>query len=115
MGKDDYAVKKTTRFLRDIEHGRIAISPTGFSSVKRDLFKDLDNLETKDDDGLNHVKTKDFNCVQLVDGPMEGNSHTDDICHSMLPKKSKTSIPKTMNIPLRKKGTKVSNKMKVSK
>jgi len=51
-------------------------------------MKDLDELDTLEDDGLDHVGLKDFNCDKLVDGPTESNSQLDDICLSTLTPKS---------------------------
>ena len=107
MGNNDLAVKKVTREIRDFEHGRIANSPISNSKVKRDLMKDLDELDTLEDDGLDHVGLKDFNCDKLVDGPTESNSQLDDICLSTLTQKSKTSKgKKLMKVLVHKKGTK---------
>ena len=70
-------------------------------------MKDLDELDTLEDDGLDHVGLKDFNCDKLVDGPIESNSQLDDICLSTLTPKSKTSKgKKLMKVPVHKKGTK---------
>jgi hypothetical protein len=70
-------------------------------------MKDLDELDTLEDDGLDHVGLKDFNSDKLVDGPTESNSQLDDICLSMLTKKSKTSKGKKLiKVPVHKKGTK---------
>ena len=69
LGNNDLAIKKVTREIRDFEHGRIANSPISNSKVKQDLMKDLDELDTLEDDGLDQVGLKDFNCDKLVDGP----------------------------------------------
>jgi len=70
-------------------------------------MKDLDELDLLEDDGLDHVGLKDFNCDKLVDGPTESNSQLDDICLSTLTPKSKTSKgKKILKVPVHKKGTK---------
>jgi len=79
-----------TREIREFEHGRIANSPIYNIKVKRDLTKDIDELDTQEDDGLDHVGLKEFISDNLVDGPTESNSHLDDICLSTLTQKSKT-------------------------
>ena len=80
MGNNDLVVKKVTREIREFEHGRIANSPISNIKVKRDLTKDLDELDTQEDDGLDHVRLKEFISDNLVDGPTKSNSHLDDIC-----------------------------------
>ena len=105
-----------TREIREFQHGRIANSPISNIKVKRDLTKDLDELDTQEDDGLDHVGLKEFNSDKLVDGPTESNSHLNDICLFTLTQKSKTKKGKKVKVQIHKKGTKISkNKHKESK
>jgi len=79
-------------------------------------MKDLDELDTLEDDGLDHVGLKDFNCDKLVDGPTESNSQLDDICLSTLTPKSKTSKGKKYwRSQFIRKGQKIKIKYKVPK
>ena len=105
-----------TREIREFEHGRIANSPISNIKVKRDLTKDLDDLDTQEDDGLDHVGLEEFNSDKLVDGPKESNSYLDDICLSRLTQKSKIIKRKKVKVPIHNKGTKImKNKHKESK
>ena len=61
MSYNDLVVKKVTREIREFQHGRITNSPISNIKVKRDLTKDLDELDTQEDDGLDHVGLKEFN------------------------------------------------------
>lgn len=84
-----------TKHIRLMETHRLATSPIKNSKAKRDLTKDLDDVETHDDDGLDHLSVCHIRNNILEDSLAEDNSHLGDIYQLEPKQKSKNQNFKT--------------------
>ena len=112
LGANDSLVKLATKQIRELEQGRIANSPKNKNQVKCDLSKDLDELEMQEDDGFDQMVLNEINSEVLEDCLARNNSHSGDICLLGSTKKSKASKSKPHEVPNKKKGTKITKKIK---
>ena len=79
LGRSDRPVHKAIKQIRSLEHGKLARLAPIKTNVKRDLLKELDEIDMQADDGFDQLLLKQINSEALDDCLTGNNSHIDDI------------------------------------
>ena len=107
LGRSDHSVHKAIKQFKSLEHGRLASLSPIKTNVKRDLLKELDEIDMQANDGFDQLLLKQINSEALDDCLTGNNSHLDDICFPELRKKSAVPNKPKIIVPNLKKGTRV--------
>ena len=107
LGSSDRSVHKAIKHFRSLEHGRLASLSPIKTNVKRDLLKELEEIDMQADDGFDQLLLKQINSEALDDCLTGNNSHLVDICFLELRKKSAVPNKPKIIVPKLKKGARV--------